>query len=80
MWRATSSARSTPAKVIIAPIVRTEIKDGRAIIAGDFTEQEAKELADTINKAVRSGENSKVKPWTHGPYDQLRMIEKAPSK
>jgi preprotein translocase subunit SecD len=32
-------------KVVMAPIVRTEIKDGRALIAGDFTQEEAKALA-----------------------------------
>ncbi len=70
-------------KVIMAPIVRTEIKDGRAIIAGDFTQAEAKELADRINEAVRTGEKTKLMPWTYGPYDQLRElrpIEKPPPK
>jgi hypothetical protein len=70
-------------KVILAPIIRTEINDGRALIAGDFTQEEAKELADKINEALRTGEKSKLKPWTHGPYDQLRElrpVEKPPPK
>ena len=67
-------------KVILAPIIRTEIRDGRALVTGDFTEEEAKELADNINKAVRTSEKDKLKPWTHGPYDQLRPIEKPPPK
>ena len=67
-------------KVIMAPIVRTQIRDGRALLVGDFTEQQAQELANTINKAVRTGEKSKLKPWPQGPYDQLRMIEKPSSK
>ena len=69
--------------VILAPIIRTEIRDGRALIAGDFTQEEAKELANKINEAVRTGEKSKLKPWTYGPYDQLRElrpVEKPPSK
>jgi len=61
-------------KVIIAPIIRTEIRDGRALITGDFTDEDAKGLADTINGAVRTGENSKLKPWNYGPYDQLRQL------
>ncbi len=67
-------------KVVKAPIIRTEIKDGRALIAGNFTQQEARELADKINKAVRSGDKGKLKPWNYGPYDQLRPKESLPSK
>ena len=67
-------------KVVMAPIIRTEIKDGRALITGDFTQEETRALVDTINKAVGSGDKGKLKPWDYGPYDQLRPKESLPSK
>jgi hypothetical protein len=36
-----------------------------------FTEKEAMDLADGINKAVQEKQHGKIKPWTHGPYDRL---------
>jgi preprotein translocase subunit SecD len=57
-------------KVVSAPVIRTEIRDGKAIIDGNFTEEEAKDLAARINKTLQ--ERGAIKPWRHGPYDQLR--------
>ena len=37
-----------------APVIRSEISEGRAQITGHFTEAEAKELAARINDAIRS--------------------------
>ena len=39
-------------RVCAAPVVRTEISGGAALISGSFSEQEAKDLAAKINKAV----------------------------
>lgn len=35
-----------------APVIRTEIPGGKAIVAGSFTEEEARELAARINDAI----------------------------
>ena len=61
-------------KVLCAPVIRTEIPGGQAVISGDFSAREAKELADAINRATKPDAGGKLKPWTHGPYDQLRVI------
>jgi RNA polymerase sigma factor (sigma-70 family) len=37
-----------------APVIRSEISEGKAQITGNFTEAEAKELAARINDAIRS--------------------------
>jgi preprotein translocase subunit SecD len=37
-----------------APVIRSEISEGKAQITGNFTETEAKELAARINDAIRS--------------------------
>jgi preprotein translocase subunit SecD len=36
-----------------APIIRSEITDGKAQITGNFTEEEAQQLAARINEAIR---------------------------
>ena len=56
-------------KVLIAPVIKSEITGGRAIITGDFSKAEAQQLADSINNTARSSDRSKLKPWTHGLYD-----------
>jgi preprotein translocase subunit SecD len=58
-------------KIVSAPIIRTEIPDGKATIAGNFSEADAKDLVARINQAARDGQSNKMKPWTHGPYDAL---------
>ncbi len=37
-----------------APMIRSEISDGKAQVTGHFTEEEARELAAKINDAIRS--------------------------
>jgi hypothetical protein len=54
--------------VVSAPLIRTEIRDGKAIIDGNFTQKEAEALASTINKAVQGKQDGKI-PWRHGLYD-----------
>lgn len=39
-------------KIYAAPMIRSEIRDGRAQISGSFTEAEAQQLAAKINEAV----------------------------
>jgi preprotein translocase subunit SecD len=56
-------------KVLIAPVIRTEIAGGQAIITGNFSNAEAQQLADAINSAARSRDRTKQNLWTHGPYD-----------
>jgi preprotein translocase subunit SecD len=56
-------------RVVEAPIIRTEIKDGQAIIDGNFTQKEMEDLANRINKAVEKS-HGKMVPWKHGLYDQ----------
>ena len=37
-----------------APVIRSEISEGKAQITGSFTEEEARELAAKINNAIGS--------------------------
>jgi len=39
-------------QVFAAPVIRTPITGGKAMITGNFSEEEAKELADRINQAI----------------------------
>jgi len=39
-------------QLITAPIIQTQITDGKGQITGNFTEQEAKDLAAKINNAI----------------------------
>jgi preprotein translocase subunit SecD len=41
-------------KLIMAPRIEQEISGGTAMIAGDFTREEAKEIAEKINKAANT--------------------------
>lgn len=41
-------------QVYSAPVIRSEISGGKATITGNFTEEEAKELAAKISEAIRS--------------------------
>jgi preprotein translocase subunit SecD len=41
-------------QVYSAPVIRSEITEGKAQITGHFTEEEARELAARINEAIRS--------------------------
>jgi SecDF, P1 head subdomain len=40
-------------QIYSAPVIRTEISGGKAQITGDFTAQEAKDLSNQINEALR---------------------------
>jgi preprotein translocase subunit SecD len=40
-------------EVYSAPVIRSEISDGKAQISGNFTEEEAQQLAAKINEAIR---------------------------
>jgi SecD/SecF fusion protein len=40
-------------RVYAAPVIRTEIPDGKAIVSGSFTQREAKDLSREINRALR---------------------------
>ena len=53
-------------RLLSAPVIKTEIKDGKVLVEGDFTNQEASELAEKINRAVRENGKNKLIPWTHG--------------
>jgi len=39
-------------QVVSAPVVRSEISEGKAQITGAFTEEEARKLAAKINEAI----------------------------
>jgi preprotein translocase subunit SecD len=41
-------------KLIMAPRINEEISGGMAMIAGDFTREQAKEIAEKINKAANT--------------------------
>lgn len=40
-------------KLLTAPIIRSEIPGGSAMITGNFSDQEAKDLASKINNAIK---------------------------
>ena len=60
-------------KVLVAPVVRTEMRHGRIVITGDFDDREAQQLVDTINKAAQSHGKPTPQGWSNGPYDQFRI-------
>lgn len=62
-------------KAIAAPVLRTEIRDGQAVIDGNFTREEASELARKINRAVQPEAKDKTRPWTNGPYDSRVPVQ-----
>src|SRR5438093_10811102 len=39
-------------QVVSAPVIRSEISEGKAQITGSFTEEEARKLAAKINEAI----------------------------
>ncbi len=40
-------------QVVSAPVIKSEISGGTAMISGDFSPSEAKELSNSINKALK---------------------------
>ncbi len=56
-------------KVVAAPVIRDPISAGRAVIDGKFTQKEAEDIVNRINKVVQENQKGQLKPWTHGPYD-----------
>jgi len=56
-------------KVVSAPVIRTEILGGKALLDGNFSDTKANDLANRINRVVQETQKGQVKPWTHGPYD-----------
>lgn len=49
-------------KVIIAPLIQQPIREGRAVIAGDFSSAEASAAAREVNFEIFAAENPPVRP------------------
>ncbi len=43
-------------EVLSAPVIQSEIREGKAVITGSFTKQEAQTVADRINEAVKASQ------------------------